>query len=337
MMGLSSCTSVYFLYQAGKGQLKLLNRGRPLPEVIADERGSSELRELLKQVPGIKEFGESAGLKSTPNYREYVELGGESVVYVVTVSDALAFRPKIFKFPIVGSFNYLGWFSRNDALEFAEGYEKEGYDIDVRGASAYSTLGWFPDPLLSSMIPREGGRISVTAYPELVNVFLHESVHATIYIKNQSTFNESLASFVADVLTERYFQSKGDADREAYAKYMVQRKRSEELRKRMAQAYSDLKQVYDSNLDPVKKREQKSAYLATLQAETGYRRKISNATLIQFQTYDPGDQGFGELLKKTNGDVHAFLRLLSKLREKDFEHPQMEELRGLLLRTLEKD
>ena len=336
MMGLSSCTSVYFLYQAGKGQLKLLNRGRPLSEVIADERGSSELRELLKHVPGIKEFGESAGLKATPNYREYVELGGEAVVYVVTVSDALAFRPKIFKFPIVGSFNYLGWFSRKDAIEFAEGYEKEGYDIDVRGASAYSTLGWFPDPLLSSMIPRESGRISVTAYPELVNVFLHESVHATIYIKNQSYFNESLASFVADVLTERYFQSKGDVDREAYAKYMERRMRSEELRKRMAQAYSDLKQVYDSNLDPVKKREQKAAYLDSLQSETGFKRKISNATLIQFQTYDPGDHGFGELLKKTNGDVQAFLRLLSKLREEDFEHPQMEELRGLL-RTLEKD
>ncbi len=330
VLGLSSCSSVYFLYQAGKGQLKLLNRGRPLPEVIEDARVPRDLADLLRKVPEIKSFGEASGLKSTPNYREYVELGGEAVVYVVTVSEALELRPKIFKFPVVGSFNYLGWFSKKDALEFAEGFERQGLDIDVRGASAYSTLGWFRDPLLSSMIPKEEGRLSVVAYPELVNVFLHESVHATLYIKNQSYFNESLASFLADILTERYFKSKGDASSAAYAKYLEQRKRSEQVRKRMAEAYSDLKKVYQSNLDSASKLEQKKSYLASLQTELGFKRKITNATLIQFQTYDPGDHGFGALFSKTNEDVQVFLQLLSKLTEKDFEHPQMEELRGVL-------
>jgi predicted aminopeptidase len=330
VMGLTSCSSVYFLYQAGKGQLKLLNRGRALEEVIADARVPKDLAELLRKVPEIKSFGERSGLKSTPNYREYVELGGDAVVYVVTVSEALALKPKIFKFPLVGSFNYLGWFSKKDALEFAEGFEKKGLDIDVRGASAYSTLGWFPDPLLSSMIPKEGSGLSITAYPELVNVFLHESVHATIYIKNQSYFNESLASFVADVLTERYFKTAGAAGTEAYAKYLDQRKRSEGIRKRMAEAFSDLKKIYDSDLASSQKLDQKSTYLASLQAELGFKRKITNATLIQFQTYDPGDHGFGALFKKTNEDVQVFLQLLSKLTEKDFEHPQMEELRGVL-------
>ncbi len=331
ILGLSSCSSVYFLYQAGKGQLKLLNRGRPLDEVISDKRVPGDLADLLRKVPAIKSFGEASGLKATPNYREYVELGGDAVVYVVTVSEALAFKPRIFKFPLVGSFNYLGWFSKRDALVFAAGFEKEGYDTDVRGASAYSTLGWFRDPLLSSMIPKEEGRISATAYPELVNVFLHESVHATIYIKNQSYFNESLASFLADVLTERFFGgADGKSYGDAYAKYLAHRRSSEEIRKRMAKAYADLKTVYDSAVDNSRKAEQKSAYLSALQAELGIKRKITNATLIQFQTYDPGDHGFGELFKKTNGDVQAFLRLLSKLREEDFEHPQMEELRGVL-------
>ena len=180
------------------------------------------------------------------------------------------------------------------------------------------------------MIPKEGSGLSITAYPELVNVFLHESVHATIYIKNQSYFNESLASFVADVLTERYFKTVGAAGTEAYAKYLDQRKRSEGIRKRMAEAFSDLKKIYDSDLAPSQKLDQKSTYLASLQTELGFKRKITNATLIQFQTYDPGDHGFGALFKKTNEDVQVFLQLLSKLTEKDFEHPQMEELRGVL-------
>jgi predicted aminopeptidase len=330
VLGLCSCSSVYFLYQAGKGQLRLLNRGRPLEEVIGDKKAPGDLVELLKAVPEIKAFGELAGLKPTPNYREYVELGGDAVVYVVTVSESLALRPRIFKFPLVGSFNYLGWFSKQDAMEFASGFEKEGYDTDVRGASAYSTLGWFRDPLLSSMIPKEGERISATAYPELVNVFLHESVHATLYIKNQSYFNESLASFLSDVLTERYFAAKGGEAAAGYSRYLEQRKRSEGVRMRMARAYGDLKKMYDSDLPPAKKLEQKSAYLEALQAEVGFKRKITNATLIHFQTYDPGDRGFAEVFKKTNEDVRTFLELLSKLTEKDFEHPQMEGLREIL-------
>jgi len=330
MMVLSSCSSVYFFYQAGKGQLRLLNRGRPLKEVIDDPRVDAGLAELLKSIPEIKAFGEAAGLKSTPNYREYVELGGEAVVYVVTVSEALAFKPKIFKFPVVGSFNYLGWFSKADAQSFADRFDREGLDTDVRGAGAYSTLGWFRDPLLSSMIPKDQGKVSNTALPELVNVFLHESVHATLYVKNQSYFNESLASFLADILTERYFRDHGGLKSDSYQSYLKQRERSDGIRKRMAQAFQDLKKVYESEVDPSKKREQKESYLNALQAELGFKRRITNATLIQFQTYDPGDHGFGALFKKTNEDVQVFLRLLSKLRAEDFEHPQMEELRGVL-------
>jgi predicted aminopeptidase len=327
---------MYFFYQAGKGQLKLFNRARPMSEVIADTRTPHDLSSLLKSIPEIKQFGEQSGLKATPSYREYVELGQDSVVYVVTVSESLRFKPEIFRFPLVGSFNYLGWFALDDAKSFAEGYERKGFDVDVRGASAYSTLGWFNDPLLSSMIPKEEGKISLSALPELVNVFLHESVHATLYIKNQSYFNESLASFLADVLTENYFKSKGQDQGAEYVKYLELKDRYERVRQRMAQAFQDLKLIYDSNDPDEQKRIRKLAYLDGLQHELGFRRKITNATLIQFQTYDPGDHGFLRLFQKTNGDVRAFLSLLSKLQEKDFEHPQMEELRGVLEKLPEK-
>ncbi len=330
MFSLSSCSSVYFLYQAGKGQLKLLNRARPVEEVIQDERTDPDLVSLLKKIPEIKKYGEVSGLKATSNYRDYVRLDQDSVVYVVTVSDALAFKPKIFSFPIVGSFNYIGWFKKEDALDFANGFEKEGYDVDVRGASAYSTLGWFRDPLLSSMIPKENNKISPEAYPELVNVFLHESVHATLYISNQSTFNEGLAVFVADVLTERYFRDAKQLESPGYLKFLENKARSEMVHKRLTQAFQDLKVVYESKISDEEKRQKKSVYLTKLQDELHFKRKITNAMLIQFQTYHSSQDDFRELFKKTNEDVPAFLKLLSKLTEKDFEHPQMEELKGVL-------
>src|SRR5690606_34569810 len=127
----------------------------------------------------------------------------EAATWVVSACESLSFKPKQWRFPIVGSFTYLGWFDHPSAEEYAEELRKEGWDVDVRGAAAYSTLNWFRDPVLSTMIPR--GKHDVGS---LVNVVLHESVHATIYLKDQAYFNESLASFVADRMTFDYLSEK---------------------------------------------------------------------------------------------------------------------------------
>jgi predicted aminopeptidase len=330
MTFLSSCSSVYYLYQAGKGQLRLLNRGKPLDDLAQDVRTDPALAVLLKKIPVIKSYGESQGLKATPNYREYVELGQDSVVYVVTVSDALAFKPEVFRFPIVGSFSYLGWFDRADALEFASKYEKQGKDVDVRGASAYSTLGWFRDPLLSSMIPQDKGAVSITAFPELVNVFLHESVHATLYIPDQSWFNESLASYVADILTERFFKEQGLLESDEYRGYLDQKGRGEKIQERMARAYQDLKTLYESGASDAVKVQEKGAYLNGLKTELGFKRAITNATLIQFKTYHPGDPGFGRIFERSGRDVRLFLKTLSGLGRRSFPEPQMEHFESVL-------
>ncbi len=329
---LGACSPAYFLFQAGKGQLALLNRARPVREVIEDSRTDPELAALLSEIPAIKTFGESEGLKPTSNYREYVELGRDAVVYVVTVSEPLSFTPVVFRFPIVGSFSYIGWFDRGDAVEFAEEYKKKGMDIDVRGAAAYSTLGWFRDPLLSSMVPREGKKLAPAALPELVNVYLHESVHATVYVEDQSWFNESLASFVADRLTERYFAQKGLLEAGPYRAYLAKKSRGGEVRDRLLRAYRDLDELYRSANPFEKKLEQKKKYLEALEAELGPGRKITNATLIQFKTYDPGDHGFSLLLERAGGDVRRFLSLISGLRAADFPEKQMERFDGVLER-----
>jgi len=329
-MSLNACSTVHFLYQAGKGQLRLLNRARPLSEVIADPTTDPKLADLLKQVPEIKAFGEKWGLKPTPNYGEYVKLDQDAVVYVVTVSEPLEFKAKVFSFPIVGSFTYIGWFSREDADDFAAQFSKKGKDVDVRGASAYSTLGWFKDPLLSTMIPSKDGIPLPEALPELVNIVIHESVHATIYINDQSYFNESLAFFLADLLTEKYFTEQKKLESSVWKTYREHERYYAKVQARMAQAYRDLKAVYDSSVSDDEKRTKKAEYLAKLQSELRFPRPITNATLIQFQTYDPSDHGFGELFDRCGKDVGRFLKTLKMIKTKDFSSPQQKNFETIL-------
>jgi predicted aminopeptidase len=321
---MSGCSSLYFFFQAGKGQLALLNHGKAIEEVVKDPTTDPKLIPLLNRIGDMKIFGNQYGLKPTPNYTEYVKLDRDSVVYVVTVCDPLEFKVKIFSFPIAGSFNYIGWFKKEDAVDFAKKFQLEGLDIDVRGASAYSTLGWFRDPLLSSMIPRVDGIIQSDALGDLVNVVLHESVHATIYLKDQSYFNESIAVFVADQLTKKYFESNQMLESTEWKSYLDGKVRGDKIRKRMMKAYQDLKAFYDSSMSDSEKKEKKRVYLESLQKEVGFKRPISNATIVQFQTYDDSDHGFQELLDREKGDLKSFLKTLSKLKSSDFKKPHDE-------------
>src|SRR5690606_29813806 len=135
---------------------------------------------------------------------------------------------------------YLGWFDLDDAQSYAEELAKEGLDVEVRGATAYSTLGWFRDPVLSSMLPEGPATLA-----GLVDVVLHESVHATVYVPGQSTFNESLAEYVSDNLTERYLRDHG-----LLAELLAHRASHEagaRRRLRMHETYKALEALYASS------------------------------------------------------------------------------------------
>ena len=332
MTYLSGCSSIYYLYQAGRGQLRLFNRARPIKQVIADPTTPPELAEILRKIPEIKAFGEQSGLRPTQNYQDYVKLDQDAVVYVVTVADALQFKPKIFSFPVVGSFNYIGWFGLEDAKKFASGFEREGFDVDVRGASAYSTLGWFKDPLLSTMISRDHDKLSPEAYPEMVNVFLHESVHATVYISNQSYFNESLAVFVADKLTAQYFESKHQENSLGYQRYLEAQNRYEKVRMRLNTLYLELKKVYDSSVSAEEKQTLKRAKMGAIEDELQFKRKLTNATLIQYETYHSSEDDFKTLYESTGRSVPIFMKIMANIRAKDFTGPQQENLKSLIER-----
>ncbi len=322
ILHLSACSSVSYLFQAGRGQMELFNKSRPIDEVLQDEMVSPRTRELLSHVSEIKKFGEQYGLKPTSNYQQYVDLKRPAVVWVVSACEELEFKAKAWSFPLVGSFPYLGWFELDRAKKYAEGLKSEGLDVDVRGAGAYSTLGWFNDPILSTMIP-EGDR----ALGDLVDVVIHESVHASIYIKDQSYFNESLASFVAEGLTPIFLkQKKGNHSIEEKS-YSQDRKESEIRQKKFHEAYLELDRLYrNPSLSIEQKRSIKSQILTQLRDSIGSKREINNATLIQYKTYRGANSAFQVALQKCESDWHRFLAALSRIKRDFFTSSQQEDL-----------
>jgi predicted aminopeptidase len=321
----ASCTSVAYVFQAAEGQCDISCRARPLEDVLRDEDTDPEVKALLAHVPAIKRFAEDNGLEPTPSYAEYVDLERDAAVYVVSACHPLAFEPMHWDFPIVGSVPYLGWFDLLDAKRFAADLAAEGWDVDLRGASAYSTLGWFDDPILSSMIDTGEGGLA-----DLANTVLHESAHATLYVSSQSYFNESLANFVGDELTMAYLK-KDQRVGAAQASAWREGERIGELRaERFHRAYLDLERLYSSDLGVEAKLAKKSQYLAELRAELSFGRPITNATLVGFKTYNTGDADFASLLSACGGDWRRFWSAVTTVDSSSFDREQEEDLTPLL-------
>ncbi len=325
---LTGCGGVRYVTQAAGGQLSLIQNAQPLPRVIRDKKTPPRIRGLLAETRHIKRYGEALGLKPTSNYSHYVQLDRPAVVWVVSACEPLRFKPRTWSFPVVGSFPYLGWFSHQDAKTFAEEIQKEGLDVDVRGASAYSTLGWFQDPLLSSMIS-EGHE----AVGGLVNVILHESVHATLHIPGQASFNESLASFVADRMTLDYLdwtRGPGSIEKTAYEKAEAA---SAVRVKRLHETYEALDQLYRSDRPDAEKLAEKARILTALKQELSLRRDVNNAMLVGYKTYDTGQDEMERLFRACGSSWSRFLGTLRTLRPESFTSSPQQDL-GPVLRPL---
>jgi predicted aminopeptidase len=321
LLAASGCSTLGYLGQAASGQFQMLHGARSIPKVLEDAQTPPRIRALLSEVEGIKAFGVRHGLKATPNYRRYCDLGREAAVWVVQACAPLAFEPRRWTFPLVGSVPYLGYFSRQQAQAHADALAREGWDVDVRPASAYSTLGWFSDPVLSTMIsPGE------EALGDLANVVLHESVHATVYVAGQSAFDESLASFVADRLTAVWLERElGAGAPQTLAWKKVEADRQSRV-DRLHGAYQELDAVYRSARSAEQKRAEKARVLESVQRALSLKRPINNATLVGFRTYDAGGPHFERLLAACGGRLPAFLRAVRTVSGADFSSPQQQDL-----------
>lgn len=240
-MTLTGC-QIGYLSKNGYRQLEILNSRKPIQEAKQDKNLSDEEKRKIILAQEAKTFAvEELGLKSNDNYSSYVKLEKPYVSWLVTASPKNKIQPKKWWFPIVGEFPYLGFFNEQDAIDEFEKLKSENWDVHRRGVSAFSTLGWFSDPILSSMLAYEDY--------DLVNTIIHETVHATLFIKNSADFNERMATFIGNTGALLFYEKKLGPDHPDLKKFKNELQDELLFAKFITAEIKDLEQWYSENTD----------------------------------------------------------------------------------------
>lgn len=204
-------TAIYG-FQQGKGQVMMIWDARPIDEVLADTSFPDSLKRKLELIQEIKQFTvDSLGMNPSKNYSSVFDQKNQATLLTVSACEPFAFEPKQWDFPFLGTVPYKGFFDKNEARKEILWLKGNGYDVDVYSPSGWSTLGWFNDPVLSSMLYRSDG--------SLANLIIHELTHGTLFVKDNVDFNENLANFIGDKGAERFLIQKYGKDSKEYFEY----------------------------------------------------------------------------------------------------------------------
>jgi predicted aminopeptidase len=208
LISLTGCGNLLYLSKLGWHQSLITFHSVPVQEVLEDQWVGSETKEKICFIQEVKRFGEEKlGLKKTKSYSKYFEVKGP-VLYVITASEKDRLRLYHWNFPVTGRVTYKSFFTEKGVLKEKQFLETRGYDTFVQKAGAYSTLGWLKDPIFSSMLQ--------WSEATLANLILHEMIHATVYFKGQTDFNEQMATFAGNQGAIHFFIEKyGKGSKEA--------------------------------------------------------------------------------------------------------------------------
>jgi len=319
LLGAGGCSTVGYYYQAAAGQWELVRASRPLDQWIADPATDPALREKLQSVRAIREFAaRELGLPDNDSYRRYADLRRPFVVWNVVAAPEFSTRPKEWCFPFAGCVSYKGWFHEAEARAAGQALAAEGYDSFVYGVPAYSTLGWFADPVLNTYIhyPRQ----------EIARLVIHELAHQVAYVGGDSTFNESFATFVEREGVRRWLDREGTPrEREAFAA-MDRFKR--DFLVLVLGTREKLDGLYAENLPESEKRARKARTFAAMREDyehlkvawggfSGYDRwfaqALGNAHVASVATYTELVPAFARLLDENGGDLPRFLAAVRAL------------------------
>ena len=311
-LALGGCSSVAYYSQAVHGQLSILAKRRPISEVVADRKTSPALRQRLQMLQRARGFASSElGLPDNASYRSYADLGRRYVVWNVFAAPELSLKPIEWCFPIAGCVAYRGYFSRAGADHFANTLRKQGNDVEVEGIAAYSTLGWFSDPVLSTMMDYPGY--------ELAALIFHELAHQKLYVKGDTTFDESFAMTVEREGLRRWLIHEHTPT--VFHKYLERKRRQEEFIALVMHTRARLKALYAGPMTKQQKLMGKRAAFADLKSEYrilkkswgGYRgydgwfdRNLNNASLVPIGSYYDYIPAFEQLLRESDGDLNRF-------------------------------
>ncbi len=317
---LAGCATFGYYNQAAQGHFALLAAARPIADWVQDPATPQPLKERLLRAKQIRRFAaEALGLPDNGSYTDYADLKRPAAVWNVFATPELSLELKTWCYPVLGCAGYRGYFDRTAADQMAAELRAAGYDTNVAPVPAYSTLGWFNDPLLNTFIHAPD--------VELARLIFHELAHQIVYAKDDTPFNESFATAVEREGVRRWLAAHGDEkQRTTWAAYSQRREDFLTLllahRRRLAAIYASAASVDD-------KREAKATVLGDLQREyrqirqvrwggfAGYDRffsqTLTGAHLAAVGAYNDWVPAFEVLLAQGGGDLPAFYAQVRRL------------------------
>ena len=318
---LAGCADLGYYLHSAQGQFEIMRQTRAIDDVLADEQTPPRLRRQLQLVLQIRQFAfDRLALPRSDSYSEYADLGRPYVLKNLFATEEFSTSLQRWCYPLVGCAGYRGYFDEDRLQRFRAGLLAQGKDVYVGHVSAYSTLGWFDDPVLNTFVNWPDYR--------LAGLIFHELAHQRLYIDDDTRFNESFATAVQQAGVEQWLARAGDSRRlQRYRQYLRNRAQVIEL---IEQTRSQLAELYAQDLPDAEKRQRKQQQMQDLRAQ--YRRllasfeikdgfgrwfegDLNNARLASVSTYHAQVEVFRRLLECRQGDFAQFYRELEKVAE----------------------
>jgi len=336
----SGCQTFSYYRQAMKGQLEIVSKRQSIPSLLENTNLDVKLRNKLLHILALRDFaGTNLDLPPEKHYLKYADLGRPYVVWNVHASPATSLKQKTWWYPVVGKLKYRGYFNEGVALKYGETLAEDQMDVYVEGVEAYSTLGWFTDPVLNTFISRSD--------IDLADLIFHELTHQKLFLSGDTDFNEAFATAVAQEGVRRWLESRGDPV--AFEKYRLAKRRRDEFVTLVLKARNRLKVLYveendespetrfeGAELDRVLKgkeeiiaelkRDYEKMKSGAWEGYSGYDRwfskSINNAQLNTVSTYYRLVPGFTRMLESCHHDLPQFFQAAKRFRKlkKDERH-----------------
>jgi len=317
------CRSMPYYDQAINGQIEILRNREPISNLVDNPETPAKLRKKLIFIQSVRDFAaKELDLPVNDHYLSYVALDRPYVVWNVFAAPQFSLTPKTWCFPIVGCVSYRGYFAEDGARRFGDSLKKEGYDVFVGGAIAYSTLGWFDDPVLSTFV--------FLSEPDTAALIFHELAHGVLYIKDDTAFNESFATAVEQEGLRRWQASADDPG--GYEKWLRKQQQRQRFTTLVSKYRARLEALYESDLPLTAKGKKKAAVFTQMNTEfkdlksdhsdmaiydNWFNYPLNNAQLISVSTYHDWVPAFGRILSECGGNLKKFYERCDQLAKKD--------------------
>jgi len=325
LLSFSGCSSFSYYTQVIGGHLNVSSQRQSITKLLTNPDTPQRLRTQLEKINALRQFAEQQlQLPANGNYSHYANLQRPYVVWNVFAAPALSLQPKTWCYPVVGCASYRGYYAEEKAKRYANKLKARSMDVYVAGISAYSTLGWFNDPVLNTFIYRSDA--------QLANLIFHELAHQKLYIKNDTQFNESFASVIAHEGVKRWLLSKNDPS--GYQAFIEGQKRQQLFVELIKEHREKLTKLYASNFSDTEKQDAKNMIQKDLrnayqtlktqwdgQAEydAWFSKDLNNAQLNTVATYFDLVPALEALLSKNHADLIAFYKACRDLKSLSIE------------------